>query len=185
MREKITVALIYGSVREGRFCDTIVNWAADELSSLIDIDLVLIDPRSLRDSTGGKAAIKTQLAAADAFILATPEYNHGYPAALKELIDSYYEPWHAKPIGFISYGGVSGGLRAVEQLRQVFAELHAVTVRDTVSFAHVWTRFDAAGHPFKPDEARVSLLVMMERIGWWARALKAARWGQPYNEAAA
>lgn len=185
MKEKITLALIYGSVREGRFCDTIVNWAAEEISHFVDVDLVLIDPRTLRDADGGKAMIKAQLAAADAFILATPEYNHGYPAALKELIDSYYEPWHAKPAGFISYGGVSGGLRAVEQLRQVFAELHVVTVRDGVSFSHVWTRFDAAGNPFKPDEARVSLLVMMERIGWWARALKAARWGKPYNEVAA
>ena len=41
--------------------------------------------------------------------------------------------WQAKPIGFVSYGGLSGGLRAVEQLRQVFAELHAMTVRDSVS----------------------------------------------------
>ncbi len=72
------------------------------------------------------------MAEADAFLVVTPEYNHGYPAALKELIDSVYEPWHAKPVAFVSYGGASGGIRAVEQLRQVFAELHAVTLRDGV-----------------------------------------------------
>ncbi len=93
--------------------------------------------------------LEEKIAEADAFIIVTPEYNHGYTAALKELIDSCYEPWHAKPVGFISYGGVSGGLRAVEQLRQVFAELHTVTIRDTVSFSNVWAQFDAAGNPIQ------------------------------------
>ncbi len=76
------------------------------------------------------------LSEADAFIVVTPEYNHSFTASLKFVLDLVYEPWQGKPVAFVSYGGISGGLRAVEQLRLVFAELHAVTVRDTVSFAN-------------------------------------------------
>ena len=68
----------------------------------------------------------------------TPEYNHSFPAALKNVIDWHGPQWHVKPVGFVSYGGISGGLRAVEQLRLVFAELHAVGIRDTVSFHSAW-----------------------------------------------
>ncbi len=59
----------------------------------------------------------------------TPEYNHGYPASLKQAIDVPRDEWREKAVGFVSYDGVSGGLRVVEQLRQVFAELHTVTMR--------------------------------------------------------
>ena len=58
---------------------------------------------------------------ADAFVVVTPEYNHSYPASLKQAIDVLNAPWRRKPVAFVSYGGLSGGLRAVEHLRQVFA----------------------------------------------------------------
>ena len=113
-----------------------------------------------------------------------PHFN-GYPAVLKAMIDSAYRPWHAKPVAFVSYGGISGGLRAVEQLRQVFAELHAVAIRDTVSLAHVWSQFDSQGHPFRPAQMKGPLIVMMRRLFWWARALRNARAETVYDSAAA
>ncbi len=67
-------------------------------------------------------------------VVVTPEYNHGYPASLKQAIDIPHAEWQRKAVGFVSYGGLAGGMRAVEQLRQVFAELHCTTVRETVSF---------------------------------------------------
>ena len=67
--------------------------------------------------------------------------NHGYPGGLKIAIDTLRDEWRTKPVGFVSYGA-AGGLRAVEQLRPVFAELHAVTMRDAVSFPSVHRRFD-------------------------------------------
>jgi len=189
MNEKMTIAVVYGSARQGRFCDTVVNWVLNELWAESGIRVTLIDPLQFKgpadEAAINVATLEEKIAEADAFIVATPEYNHGYPAALKELIDSCYEPWHAKPVGFISYGGVSGGLRAVEQLRQVFAELHTVTIRDSVSFSNVWAQFDAAGNPCKADEAKASLLVMLRRLKWWASALKAARAENAYSGAAA
>ncbi|WP_349434576.1 NAD(P)H-dependent oxidoreductase [Pararhizobium sp. A13] len=189
MNEKMNIAVVYGSARQGRFCDTVVNWVLTELWAESGLRVILIDPLQLKrpadEAAINVAMLEEKIAEADAFVVVTPEYNHGYPAALKELIDSCYEPWHAKPVGFISYGGVSGGLRAVEQLRQVFAELHTVTIRDTVTFSNVWAQFDAAGNPFKAAEAKASLLVMLRRLKWWARALKAARAENAYGGVAA
>jgi NAD(P)H-dependent FMN reductase len=114
----------------------------------------------------------------------TPEYNHGYPASLKFLIDSVGAEWHGKPVAFVSYGGISGGLRAVEQLRQVFAELHTVTIRDAVSFAAAWEQFDGTGRLLEPERARRSMETLLARLHWWAVALRSAREAKPYTQAA-
>src|SRR5690606_5287867 len=103
------------------------------------------------------------------------EYNHGYPAALKLAIDWLRDEWRAKPVGFVAYGGISGGLRAVEQLRLVFAELHAMTVRDVVSFHNAWDLFDAAGMPRDPEGCAAAARGMLDQLAWWARALHDAR----------
>ncbi|MBW5255136.1 NADPH-dependent FMN reductase, partial [Streptomyces sp. P01-B04] len=75
----------------------------------------------------------------------------------------------------------SGGLRAVEHLRQVFAELHAVSIRDTVSFHNAGALFDDEGRhrdPVGPDAAAKSLL---DQLVWWGRALRGARAAHPYG----
>src|SRR5690606_33938306 len=125
--------------------------------------------------------LRRRLDEADAFIIVTPEYNHSFPAALKSVIDSAYQEWQAKPVGFVSYGGVSGGLRAVEQLRLIFAELHAVTLRDSVSFASAWHQFDDSGELMNPEQAHKSLARMMTRMHWWASTLRVARRQRPYT----
>ncbi len=115
---------------------------------------------------------------ADAYIVVTPEYNHGYPASLKQAIDVPRGEWKAKPLGLVSYGGVGGGLRAVEQLRQVFAELHVVTVRNTVSFHQFWELFDA-GQLRDPRGPDLAASVMLDELAWWAKVLRAARLASP------
>jgi hypothetical protein len=93
-----------------------------------------------------KDPITERLAEADAYVVVTPEYNHSFPAALKNVIDWHLTEWAAKPVGFVSYGGISGALRAIEHLRGVFAELHTVTIRETVSFAGAWGHWDNSGN---------------------------------------
>lgn len=90
---------------------------------------MILDVIDLADTRVPSAELADRIGAADAFVVVTPEYNHSYPGPL-HAIDSVGEQWRAKPVGFVSYGGVSGGLRAVEPLRVVFAELHAVTIRE-------------------------------------------------------
>jgi NAD(P)H-dependent FMN reductase len=177
--DRIMVGVIYGSTRPGRFCDKVGRWAAERLAAggLFTVDV--IDPA---ESDAGPLA--RRIAEADAFVVVTPEYNHGYPAPLKSLIDSVGAEWHAKPVAFVSYGGISGGLRAVEQLRLVFAELHAVTIRDSVSFAGPWEQFDGEGVLREPERAQRSMAVMLGRLYWWAVALRNARGAVPYTKAA-
>ena len=116
---------------------------------LIDLADVQLPPTHRAKPTPEVDAFRVRLAAADAFVIVTPEYNHSYPASLKHAIDQGYIEWMAKPVGFVSYGGSTGGVRAVEHLRNVFAELHATTIRDYVPFLRARRQFDAraAGAP--------------------------------------
>ena len=94
---------------------------------------------------------------------------------LKFLIDSALEEWHDKPAGFVSYGGQSGGLRAVEQLRLVFAELRVVTMRDSVSLINAWDQFDDAGRLREPARADRALAGMLGELDRWSHALRGLR----------
>lgn len=180
MESLIKVGVVYGSTRAGRFCDTVARWAAAQIATRGNFALEIIDPAAANDSH----SLKHRIAACDAFLVVTPEYNHGYPAPLKALIDSFGPEWHAKPVAFVSYGGISGGLRAVEQLRLVFAELHTVTIRDSVSFAGAWEQFDANGTLRNPERAKRSMEAMLRRLHWWAIALAHARGIWPYAQSA-
>lgn len=185
MSEKIKVALIYGSTRPGRFCDRVAKWALEEIAGRSEFSVEIIDPaaQSPTDSDN-PASFQSRIAEADAFVVVTPEYNHGYPAPLKQLIDSVGAEWRGKAVAFVSYGGISGGLRAVEQLRLVFAELHTVTTQNAVSFAAAWEQFDGAGKLREPDRAQRSMATLLAQLHWWAVALRNARRAIPYGTAA-
>ena len=186
MNEPVKIGLIYGSTRKGRFCDTVAEWAAEQIRAAGNFTVEVIDPAVVlpppgqADEPSVSPNLWQRMETAEAFVVVTPEYNHGYPAALKSLIDSVGAEWHAKPVAFVSYGGISGGLRAVEQLRLVFAELHAVTIRDSVSFAGAWELFDEAGKLKQPERARKTMTTMLGRLHWWALALRNARVAAPY-----
>jgi NAD(P)H-dependent FMN reductase len=188
MQNKLKLALIYGSTRPGRLCDKVAAWAASQVSADSRFALDAIDPAHRRSqhatSSEDSAWLRERIGDADAFVIVTPEYNHGYPAPLKSLIDSVGPEWHAKPVAFVSYGGISGGIRAAEQLRQVFAEMHAVTIRDSVALPMVWELFDAEGNLKSPDRPNRQIQIVLKRLVWWANALREARNATPYAPAA-
>lgn len=191
MNKKLRIALIYGSNREGRFADVIGNWVQTQLKNTEAFDYVVVDPKGIdfpsvhqKPMNGDMNQMGQVLENADAFIILVPEYNHSFPAALKFIIDSFYTPWRVKPIAFVSYGGASGGIRAVEQLRQVFVEMHAVCIRAGVTFPNAWSLFNQAGQLAAgavQEKAFQTLLLQME---WWGRHLKVARYesNQAYKE---
>jgi NAD(P)H-dependent FMN reductase len=187
MSKKPKLAIIIASGREGRFADRIVKWVASQITGDQRFDLHVIDPRKLHvtawhgDMTKENLeALKSALGGSDAFIIATPEYNHSFPATVKSLIDAGKAEWEAKPVAFVSYGGISGGLRAVEGLRLVLAELHAVTLRDSVSFAMPFQRFSEDGVLSEPQMAEQAMALMLNRLEWWTAALNHARSNSPY-----
>ncbi|MET7329809.1 NAD(P)H-dependent oxidoreductase [Nonomuraea sp. NPDC005650] len=189
----LRLAVIVGSVRDGRFGPTAATWFAGEAARRADLEVDLID---LADVPIGGAApsmsppagvltalsdLTPRLEAADAFVVVTPEYNHSYPASLKNAIDWHNAQFHAKPVAFVSYGGLSGGLRAVEHLRAVFAELHAVTTRDTVSFHGAWDCFGPDGLPKDPHGPATAAKTLLDQLTWWARVLRDAKVTTPYG----
>ena len=171
MNEELRVAVLLGSVREGRFGPVVADWVSERVSQYPGMTPDLID---LEDHSPGDPAFARRIGDADAVIVVTPEYNHSYPGPLKAAIDSLRQEWVAKPVAFVSYGGVSGGLRAVEPLRVVFAELHAVTIRETVSFAFAHTRFDGEGRPKEEELVGQAADRLLRNLGWWARHLRDA-----------
>ncbi|WP_280196274.1 NADPH-dependent FMN reductase [Nocardia farcinica] len=180
----LRLEVIVASVRPERFAPVVGDWFLRTVRARPEFDTGVIDlldtplPVDLTENSE-VAAFRARLAAADAFVAVTSEYNHGYPASLKTAFDSAKHEWRAKPIGFVSYGGLSGGLRAVEQLRQVVAEIHMVSVRETVSFHQAKRRFDADGQT--ADGAAVDAAGrMIGQLAWWARILRDARRADPY-----
>ncbi|WP_435106213.1 NADPH-dependent FMN reductase [Arhodomonas sp. AD133] len=189
MRDRIRLAVIYGSTREGRFCDVITQWVLAQLGQREDFTVDVIDPAGRSESSrpwqAGHASWRDRLDAADAFIVVTPEYNHSYPAALKSFVDGFKQEWAAKPVAFVSYGGLSGGIRAVEHLRTVFAELHAVGIRDSVPFLNAWDQFRQDGTLRAPERAERAMATMLARLAWWGKALRDGRLASDYAEATA
>ncbi|MEV0973500.1 MULTISPECIES: NADPH-dependent FMN reductase [Microtetraspora] len=185
------MAIIIGSTRKGRFGPTVAGWFAARARRRGDLDVDLVDlaeadlPQTLTDHEepvpARVRALAPRLTAADAFAVVTPEYNRSFPAPLKTAIDWYHEEWQAKPVTFVAYGRESGGLRAVDQLRQVFTELHAVAIRDVITLPCYWDLFAADGTwPKATAECNAAATTALDRLVWWAGALRDARDRSPY-----
>lgn len=157
------IKIILGTTREGRKSDKVGNWFLKIAKSIPNTDLSfeVLDLKEwqlpLLDSamppmTGKYPEGKIEewakaIDEADGFVFVTAEYNHGYPAVLKNSLDVIYKEWNSKPVAFVSYGGASGGIRAVEQLRQVVIELKMIPLRDDLNIHYIWQALDENGEP--------------------------------------
>src|SRR5688500_10113632 len=163
----LRLAVIIGSTRNGRFGPTVASWFAQQAAKRADFDIDVVDlatanlPQTLSDTDeptpAEVAVLAPRLAAADAFAVVTPEYNSSFPASLKTALDWYYEEWHAKPVAIVAYGRETGGLYAAAQLRQVFTELQAVAIRNTVTLPCYWEQFAADGSWPRPGSGYEAL----------------------------
>ncbi|MFW6640417.1 NADPH-dependent FMN reductase [Nocardiopsis algeriensis] len=184
----LRIAVILGNNRNGSTGPAVARWFLGLAHRRSDMEIDVLDVSELfTDDLYGHghgaplAAFGPRVAAADGFVVLTPEYNHGYPGPLKSAIDSARREWFAKAVGFVSYGGMSGGLRAIEQLRLVFSELHTTTVRDTVSLHNASRMFGPDGLPARDlsgEQGAVELL--LDQVAWWSLALREARRERPY-----
>ena len=182
------IQVILGSTRQGRFGDKVAQWFMQQAQNhdLITAELVdLADwplpffsspaPPMMAESQDPQVlAWGSKLAEADGYVLVTPEYNHGYPAVLKNALDLVFRPWNGKPVGFVGYGGPAGGIRAVEQLRQVVVELEMIPMRQQVSIPNVYMAFDEAGSLTDLRHERTARAVLDE-LERKAASLKASR----------
>ncbi len=199
MADILKIKVIIGSTRQGRFSEKPANWIYEEMKKKDGVEVELLDlrdyPMPFFDEPmspamgGGKYSdpIVTKWAEkikdGDAFIIVSPEYNHGYTAVLKNALDCIYPEWNKKAVGFVSWGGV-GGARAVEQLRQVAVELQMSPIRNAIHIpSEVYMAVAKASSPVNPElwnpvragwgVDRVELF--LNDLIWMAKALKMAR----------
>jgi NAD(P)H-dependent FMN reductase len=159
------LTIIIGSTRPGRAGAAIAQWFAARAKDhggfdvtvvdLAEVDLPLLDepnhPRRRQYTQQHTKDWSAIIDAADAFVIVTPEYNYGYPAALKNAIDYLHHEWQHKPVGFVSYGGVAAGTRAVQQLKQVVTTLRMLPVFDSVNIPFHTQFLDSDG-VLRPNE---------------------------------
>lgn len=166
------INVILGSTRNGRNGGKVAAWVMVEIAKLesSDVSFELIDlldwklpfveyhmpPLMGEYPEGIVTEWAKKMAEADGYLIITPEYNHGYPAVLKNALDLINKEWNNKPVAFVSYGAGSGGIRAVEQLIQVVVELRMAPLKDQVNIQNVWAAFDEAGNII--NEAHTSQL---------------------------
>ena len=183
----IKVAIILGSTRPGRNGEAVGQWIHEiakkrsdadfEFVDIKDFNLPLLDepiPPSMGQYT--KEHTKTwsaKIDSFDAYVFVTAEYNHGIPGALKNAIDFLFREWNNKVAGFVSYGS-AGGVRAVEQLRLVMAELKVATVRSQVQLS-LFTDFENFTNLKPAPFQEKSVNTMLDEVIAWGGALKTIR----------
>jgi NAD(P)H-dependent FMN reductase len=179
--DHLRLVIVIASIRRGRFGAVPARWLSEETSrdGRFEVDVIDLAEARLPEVAGEPAPpavrdLAPWLAAADAFVVVTPEYNGSFPGPLKTAVDWFREEWRRKPVGFVCYGGPAAGLRAVEHLRQVFTDLDAMTVRDTVTIPHHRSAFDPAGRPVDPGLSAVAAR-MLGQLAWWADTLRHGR----------
>ncbi len=183
------IKIITSTTREGRKGIAVANWITElakqtnkydiELLDLAQINLPFMDepnhPRLQQYKHEHTKQWSKTINAADAFIIVLGEYNFGFPAPIKNAIDYLFNEWKYKPVAFVSYGGVSGGLRSTQMLKQVVTALNMMPVVDQVNIPFFAKLIDDKG-AFVPNEtitkSAEAMLIELER---WSEALKTMR----------
>ena len=128
-------------------------------------------------STQHTKAWSARVDAADAFVFVTPEYNHSFNAPLKNAIDFLHSEWQYKPVGFVSYGGIAAGTRALQALKPVVSVLKMTPVTEAVNVAFV-QQFIGGDGIFAPNEvleqAADAMLAELDRVQGALRGLRVA-----------
>lgn len=177
----IKIQIIIGSTREGRSGEKVGKWILRQAQKDHPFEAELLDLKEwnlpLYDEPTSDVTQKwiDKIKEANGYIIVTPEYNHGYPASLKNALDYPYEEWNRKPVGFVSYSaGRGAGIRAVEQLRLVSIELQMAPIREAIHIPSIKKALDESGNPTdsKLNERAKDFL---DELLWWTRALKEAR----------
>lgn len=199
----LRLAIVVGSTRPGRNGAAVGQWVLDtvrsvdavelyagenteplfvvELVDLATLNLPMLDepvpPLYASYSQPHTKAWSATVASYDAFLFVTPEYNHSVSPALANAISYLYKEWNNKAAGFVSYGGAAGGVRAVEHLRNILAELEVATVRNQVAL-NLYDDF-VQFKEFKPRaQHRGALVSVLKQLHAWAGAMRQVRCSQ-------
>lgn len=182
--------VIVASTRRSRKGGAVATWFMEqaqahgrfevELVDLAEVDLPLFDeprhPRLRQYEHEHTKRWGQTVARADAFVVVTPEYDHGPPAALTNALQHLVHEWSYKPLGFVSYGGVSAGTRSVQQTKLVVVALKMMPMFETVAIPFFAKHLDGETGRFDPGEVQEKASVaLLDELLRWAEALKPLR----------
>ncbi len=180
--------IITSTTREGRSGIAVANWITAlanstgefevELLDLKEIALPFIDepnhPRLRKYTYEHTKQWSATIDAADAFIIVLAEYNYGYPAPIKNAIDYLFQEWQYKPVGFVSYGGISAGLRSTQMLKQVVTTLNMMPIQEQVNLP--FFSKNIVDGVFQSDEKIDNTAkVLLKELFRWSESMKMMR----------
>jgi NAD(P)H-dependent FMN reductase len=188
-----TLKIVVASTRPGRVGRTVADWFHGianahggfdvQLLDLLEVGLPFHDEPA-HPATGIYEHDHTkrwsaEIDSADAFVFVMPEYNYGFNAPLKNALDFVYREWHYKPVGLVSYGGVAGGLRAAQMIKQVVTTLKMMPLTEGVNIHFVRNYLGDDGE-FRGDETHErSAASMLAELVRTAEALRPLRRPRP------
>lgn len=181
--------IIVASTRPGRQGPAVANWIHDiykenasfqvELIDLAAVNLPFFDepkhPRLKQYVHDHTKQWSKMIDEADAFVIVTCEYNFGYPAPLKNALDYLFVEWNYKPVGFVSYGGIAGGTRAVQQLKQVVTAQKMMPITEAVHIPFFTKHIGEDGKFSGDDHLTRSANDMLEELLTWTKPLSELR----------
>lgn len=187
---KPRLGIVIASTRANRGGEPVAAWAVEKAKAHGGFDVAVLDLRDIalpmfdepnhprlqqyvRDETRAWSAT---IASLDAFVFVTPEYNHATPPALVNALDYLFVEWHYKPVGFISYGGVSGGLRSVQMTKPILAALKMVPIVEAVPLTFYAQMVDKTTGQLNPGDGNEKAAnAMLDELVRWESALKVLR----------
>lgn len=186
---KYQLKVIIASTRPGRKGPLIAHWFLDILKQHSDFEVEVLDlkeinlpfldepehPRLQNYKHGHTKKWSGIINSADSFIFITPEYNFGYPATLKNALDYLFHEWQEKPVGFVSYGGVSAGTRAVQAIKQTVTTLGMVPLMQAVNIPFFTQLINEDGVFEGNANLEKSARSMLKQLLRWTKALKEMR----------
>ena len=188
---KPTLMVIIGSVREGRVGKAVADWFTQvarehgafnvTVADLKELDLPLMTepnhPRMKRYTQPKTKRWSAMVDAADAFVIVTPEHNFSATAPVINALDYLYQEWHAKPCGLVSYGGLSGGLRAQQHLKQKITTLKMMPMYESVAIPFVSQQLNDETGAFEPSSGSIAsaTTAMIDALVQWQQAMRTMR----------
>ena len=166
--------VIIGSTRPGRVGPSIAKWFAQVAEAQGDFAVELVDLKDVYEHEHTKNWSAT-VARADAFVFVIPEYNHSFNAAVKNAIDFLHHEWANKPVGFVTYGGVSAGVRGMQALKPTLAALKMVAVTEAVCIPNFGKYLNDNGEFEGPEGLAGAANGMLSAMQGWIASLALRR----------
>jgi NAD(P)H-dependent FMN reductase len=177
------IAIISSSVRTGRNTHRVALFfqkyiAENKLASVEVLDLAaynfpVFEERLQYQKDPSEQALDfaARIRKADGVIIATPEYNGGYPASIKNVVDLLYDEWHRKPIGLVTVSnGPFGGTQVMRALQFTLWKMRAWVVPAMFPVPKVEEAYDEEGNPTDKESTQKHAKRFMDEMLWCLEA---------------